>query len=207
MQLPNSGNQSGQHPLFSSDGTITAGGTSQRILARAISRSFLFVQNLSASSPLYLEIGDARASCTISNGGVASFTVLNGGFGYTRPPSVFLSGGWNQNNTAMVASGSVNYPAPPHPAVAHAVLTGGVVTSIVIDDPGLLYTTAPSVHLIGDNLDPHGVADPYFNSVNSGLLLPPNGGNLYVNGTSCPTGPVSIWGGTTGIPFTCRWMA
>jgi len=205
MHLPNTENQSELHPLWSADGTITTGGTSQRILSRAVSRSLLMLQNLS-SSALYVEIGDARGIATIASGGVTGITVLNGGFGYTRAPKVLLTGGWNQNNTAMVASGALNWPTPPHPASARAVLTNGVVTSFVIDDPGLLYGYAPGVHIVGDFLDPHGAADPYYNSTNSGILLGPGQPPLVFNGTSCPTTPVSIWGATTGQAFTCRWM-
>jgi hypothetical protein len=191
MQLPNTGNQTGAANLFAVDSTITTGGTSQRILSRSISRSYLFIQNIS-TGPLFVEIGDARATATLTLGAVSSLTVTNGGFGYTRVPQVFLFGG--------------GYATPAHPAAVHAVLAGGIVTSFVIDDPGVAYGTAPGVFIVGDFLDPHGVADPYFSSSNSGFRLGPNGGNLEWNGTVCPTAPVSIWGATTGQAFTLRWM-
>ena len=206
MQLPNTGNQSGLHPLYVADSTITTGGTSQLLLPRAASRSHLLVMNLSTAN-LFMEVGDARATAALTSGRVSSLTVTNGGFGYTRAPQVWFFGGWNQNNTAFVASGQPNYPAPPHPAQAHAVLTNGVVTSIVIDDPGALYTVAPMVFLSGDPIDPNGAADPYFSSVSSGIILLPQGGSYYMNGTCCPTTPISIWGGTSTQAFTCRWMA
>jgi hypothetical protein len=204
MQLPNSGNQTGLHPFYCADGTIATGGASQLVLPRAVSRSFLYIQNISAAN-MYVEIGNARATATIAGGLITGFTITNGGFGYTRPPQVWLYGGGNQNNASFVAVGQPDYPPPPHPGSAHAVLTGGVVTSIVIDDPGALYAAAPMVFLAGDPLDPKGVADPDFSGTNSGIFLGP-GQSYYMNGTSCPTTPVAIWGATTGQAFTCRWM-
>lgn len=205
MQLQDASNQSGGTPLFVADGTITTGGTSQRILANSISRSYLFIQNLSTAA-LYVEIGGARATATLTLGAVTSMTVTNGGFGYTRVPQVMFYGGGNEGNASFVASGQFGYPVPAHPAMARAVLTGGVVTSFVIDDPGTLYAATPTVFLQSDPLDPHGVADPHFSSSNSGYLLNPQGGNLEFNGTTCPTYAVSIWGATTGQAFTCRWI-
>ena len=206
MQLPNSGNQSGYHPYYVADGTITTGGTSQLLLPRPVSMSFLHIQNISSGS-LYVEFGDARGTATVSGGALASIAVTNGGFGYTIPPQVFLFGGGNPNSTSLITVGQPNYPSPAHPAAAHAVLGGGIVTSFVVDDPGSNYIVAPMVFLVGHPLDPKGVANPYFSSVNSGFILAAGGGNYYINGTSCPTQALSIWGATTGQAFTCRWMA
>src|SRR5262249_38636756 len=95
MRLVGSGQQQRRDFLYSADGTITSGGTAQLVLAQSQSRSFLLLQNLSAG-PLYVEIGAARATCTISNGAVASVSVANAGFNYTKPPVVrFLGGGGN----------------------------------------------------------------------------------------------------------------
>ncbi len=63
--------------------------------------------------------------------GVGSFTVTNGGTGYTSPPAVALTGGGGTG------------------ATAHAVLTGGVVTSIVVDTAGEGYTSPPAVAFTG----------------------------------------------------------
>jgi hypothetical protein len=57
------------------------------------------------------------------NGKVVAYTVLNGGLNYTQVPTVEITG----NGTG---------------ATAHAVLTDGVVTSIVVDTFGQNYTTA-----------------------------------------------------------------
>jgi hypothetical protein len=204
MRLQNTNDQTGLQPFFSADGTIATGGASQLLLPCAVSRSFLFIQNLSAGA-LYVEVGDARATATLTNGAVTSLTITNGGFGYTRPPKVWLYGGWNQNGSVQPC-GQPGYPPPPNTASVRAVLTAGVVTSFLIDNPGSGYNIAPYVFLEGNMKDPFGVADPYFGSANSGFLIQPNGGNVEWNGTVCPTSAVSIWGATTGQTFTCRWM-
>ena len=176
------------------------------LLPRAASRSYLLVQNLSAGS-LYVEIGDARATAALSLGKIASFTVTNAGFGYARAPTVRLLGGGNQGNASFQAVGQPGYPEPDHPGAAHAVLgAGGVISSIVVDDPGWGYAVAPMVFLVGDPIDPIGCADPYYNSANSGVKLSPSGGSMEFNGTICPTTAVAIWGATTEQAFTCRWM-
>lgn len=66
---------------------------------------------------------------------LVSITPTTGGSGYTSVPTVTVSG------PDVVTS---NFTA-----LAHAVLTGGVVTSIVIDDPGSGYTKPPTVTITG----------------------------------------------------------
>jgi hypothetical protein len=220
MQLIGSRGQQTRDHYFSADGSIVAGNTSQLLLPERKSTSFLFIENLS-NEALYLEFGGARATASISGGGVASCAIGNGGFGYVQPPKVFFYGGGNGGNSLFNGVGLPNWPAPGdaafarpregtpanRPAVAYAVLTTGVVSSIVIEDPGVGYVAAPYVFLENslEPPDPFGVADPYFGSVNSGFLLPAPGASYYVNGTHCTTDAISIWGGTTGQAFTCRW--
>ena len=70
----------------------------------------------------------ATATANISGGSVFSINVLNGGGGYgTQPPTITLSGGGGSG------------------AVAYAVLTGGVVSEIVISVTGTGYSSAPTV--------------------------------------------------------------
>jgi hypothetical protein len=76
-----------------------------------------------------LLIADSKAGYTtfdgtlyVSQGGVSpNITVTNGGSGYGSAPSVTISGG----------SG--------HGATAHAVVTNGAITSVVLDNPGVGY--------------------------------------------------------------------
>ena len=215
--LPGYGGQT--RPLFTFDasGTITTGGTSQLALAVSASRSYLCVQNLDATHYLYVEFGSARATATLTSGKVSSCTVTNGGFGFTLPPHIEFLGGGNGANSAFLSAGQPGYPAPgfsegggltaktnDRPAKAHAVLTNGVVTSIVIDDPGQGYVIAPYVWMRNSGLDPAGVADPYYGSVNTGIQLVPGGSETWES-SICTTEAVSIWGSTTGQAFTLKY--
>ena len=69
----------------------------------------------------------ATATCQIVNGFVVSVNILNGGFGYTKNPSVKIIGGGGAGATAT--ANQIN----------------GVVTSITITNPGSGYTSAPII--------------------------------------------------------------
>jgi hypothetical protein len=74
----------------------------------------------------------------IVGGALGAATVVNGGSGYTLPPLVFV-------------------PAPPFPGIAatgHAVITAGVVTGIVWDNPGAGYPYPPQVVIVPDPQEP-----------------------------------------------------
>jgi len=71
----------------------------------------------------------ATASATISGGFVTVITVIDGGSGYTAPPTVTLSGGGGAG------------------ASATSVLNAGVVASITVKNVGSGYTSAPTVTL------------------------------------------------------------
>lgn len=212
MKLIGAADQARRDFTFDASGTITAGGASQLLLPERKSCSFLSIVNISDTT-MYLEIGSARASCTISNGAVNSVTVTNGGFGFTYPPGIeFLGGGPNVFFNPLIKSNAgaaaiYGFPAPSRPARAHAVLGGGVVTSIVIDDGGSGYLIAPFVHMANDPRDPYGCADPFFNSTNSGYPLSPGFGSYYNNGTVCTTDPISVFCASSAKPFTVKWMS
>jgi len=208
MQLIGAGNQAKHLPLYYADGTVTTGGTAQLILPQTPSRSFLMLQNLSAG-PLWFEFGSARATATITNGAITSISVTNGGFNFTKPPVVRFAGGGYSGNTAFLG---LNQPGGDGPnssivtgrvARAHAVLTGSAVSSIVIDDPGAGYVIAPYVFIANSPLDPYGCAAP---SATSGMLLTAQSAPYVLNGTSCFTDSVAVYGATTGQAFLARWM-
>jgi hypothetical protein len=196
-------------PLYRADGSITAGSTPQLALGRSPSRSYLVIQN-NSSGVMFVEIGCAQASCTISGGVVNSVTITNAGFGFTYPPVVqFLGGGTANNNGRYLGLGQPNAPVPTNGGGAGgrqargiAVLTSGAVSSILIEDGGKGYVTPPYVHLYNDDLDPNGAALP---AANVGLLLGA-GSKLEWNGACCPTDPIAIWGPTTGAAYLLRWM-
>lgn len=153
---------------------------------------------------MYLEFGSARAHAVLTNGAVTSIVVDNGGFGFTIPPKVHFLGGGNGGNTAVIGTGDPFGPAPNTPAKAHAVLTTGVVTSIVIDNPGSGYKAVPYARLVNNNLDFIGCADPSVGG-GSGLLLYP-GNSVTENDLTVPTDQIAVFCGTSTSPFFCRYM-
>lgn len=224
--LVGASNQQKRFPLFCADGVLTTGGVPQLILPQVPSRSLLKLQNLSAGS-LYFEFGSARAAAAITTetgtpyGYVSSITVTNAGFNFTKPPVVYFFGGGQAGNGSYLGLNQPGgaapdstlrvsdstYPIHPHVAKAHCVMTGTApnlsVSSIVIDDPGMGYVCAPNVFLYNSDLDPYGAALP---SATVGMILPTGSLPFVLNGTSCHTDAISVFGATTGQAFLCRWM-
>jgi hypothetical protein len=205
--------QQKRFPLWCADGTITAGGTPQLVLPQVSFRSLLKLQNLSAQ-PLYFEFGSARATCAITGGVVTSVTVTNAGFNFTHPPVIQFLGGGKGGNGSYLGLNQPGGAAPDstlgagRPAKAHCVMTGAApnlsVSSITIDDPGAGYVIAPYVFIVDSDLDPYGCAVP---SATVGMLLGAGSAPYILDGTSCHTDAISVFGGTTGQNFLCRWMA
>lgn len=203
MQLVGTRGQFVKDYLFDASGVTGTG--SKLILPEANSRSMLVLQNLSNGS-LYFEFGAARATCTLTGTGVGSVVVSNAGFNYTLPPIVTFLGGGRGGNGRYTATAGPNFPQPSRVAQAHAVLTAGAVSSIVVDDPGIGYYTAPLVFLSNSPNDPNGCADPSTGG-GSGLLLA-SGSNVYLlNGTACPTDAVSVYAASSGLAYLCKYMA
>lgn len=197
--------------LYDASGSITTGGTPQLILPVASIRSSLILENTSTGN-LFVEFGAARATATLTNGAVSSFTVTNAGMGYTRPPKVLILGGaWGPLGNPVAApaysvAGLPDWTSPNNIAQAHCVMTGSAgsqtVSSIVVDNGGAGYAYPPFVFLINDPLDPFGSAAP---SATSGLQLIASGGSYTPNGSVCTTDQVAIYGATTGQTYTCKF--
>lgn len=208
MKLVGSGEQQLQHPFFDQSGTITTGGTPQLVLPVQPSRSMLMVMNLSTHD-MYMEIGSAQATCTISAGVVNAVTVTNAGFNFSKPPIVRFYGGGTMSNSSYIGRGAPGAIAPSNYAQAHCVMTGSVpnqsVSSISIDNGGSGYVIAPYVFIQNSDLDPQGCADPSLNS-GRGIWLTAAGGSYYVNGTACPTDSIALYSATTSSRFTCKFM-
>jgi hypothetical protein len=203
MKLVGAGQQQKRDNLYDASGTIALANTPQLVLPQRQSTSFLLLQSITTGSTLTFEFGSARATCTIVNGQVATVTVTNAGFNFTKAPNVKFLGGGNAGNSAFLGGNQPGYPAPSHPAVAHAVLTAGAVSSIVIDDPGAGYVIAPFVMITNDDLDPYGCAVP---ALNDGLELSGVAAPIIFNGTCCPTDAISVFGANANSVFVCKWM-
>jgi hypothetical protein len=203
MQLQNVSHQQVRHPLYAADGSITSGGTAQIVLPVHQSRALLKLQNTSGG-PLWFEFGSARATCTLSSKAVSSsFTITNSGFNFTKPPLVKFFGGGTANNSSYLGNNQYGGPAPSNPATAIAVLSGGSVSAITLTNPGANYIIAPQLVMYDDDLDPYGCATPA-NGV--GMLLSAGSQPYILNGSSCFTDSISVWGATTGQTYLCRWM-
>jgi hypothetical protein len=215
MYLPNTGGQQNYHPIFDASGVTVAG--TALVMPQHKSRSHFVIVNISDTA-MYIEFGSARATATLTSGVVTSTTITNGGFNFTRPPKVKFLGGGSGGNSSTIGCGQPGYPDPgdtgyawgqdvhtQRPAKGHAILTAGVVTSIVIEDGGSGYLAAPFVFFENDALDPFGCADPFYGSVLSGLPLAPGNGSFYVNGTVCTTDPISVYCATISKAFTAKW--
>lgn len=116
----------GRYPRYS---CIVGGGAVTAISTLEPGTGILAAPTLTFSGPGT----GAAANCAITSG-VRVITVTNGGSGYTGAPTVTLTGGVTGTNLV---------------ARAIAILTGGVVTAVVLLDTGYGYTSAPAVAFSG----------------------------------------------------------
>lgn len=206
--------QNARDIMYAVSGTVGSGGGKYLVLPEMKSRSFFLFENLGANT-FYLTFGAGEATATLTSGTVSSISVVNGGFGYTIAPQVLLLGGGADGNTTFTGATAPGYPPPGvsynndlppigRPAQAHAVLSGGVVNSIVVDDGGTGYAKAPWVLLVNDPNDPNGASDP---SVGSGYgVCVVGSGSFQFSGTTCTTSPVAVYSATSGSRWCCTFM-
>jgi len=209
MKLVGVNGQQADHFMFDASGTIASATAPQLLLPRGFQRSQVLVQNLSAHV-MYLEIGSARATATISGGVVTGCTVTNPGFGFTLPPTVTFRGGGAQMYPGFLGSTDPLSPSIGEPAIGHCVMTGSAgaltLSSITIDYGGSGYLQPPYVLIRNNHHDPNGCADPSNNS-GSGIYLAANGGAYTGISASCQTtDQMALFCGTQGAAFTCKWM-
>lgn len=203
MQLPGSRGQQIRDFMYDASGTTGTGAT--LILPEQPNRTALFLQNISATA-MYIEIGGARATATLTSGSVTSIAMTNTGFGYTIPPRVKFFGGGNlAANPTYIGPGLPGLVGPSTSASGHALLTAGAVSSIVIDNGGANYKEAPYVFLQSSEQDPYGAATP---STTSGFELYANTLPLIFGfqNTVCPTDAISVYAASSNLNFTCKYM-
>lgn len=209
MQLVGARGQQVRDIMYSVSGT-TSGTAAMLVLPEQQNRSSFIFQNLSAN-PMFLEIGAGEATATLTSGVVTSVTVVNAGFNYTIAPQVYFFGGGNAGNPTYTGATDPTSIAPGTSfgndgniptgmvATAHAVVSAGAITSIVVDYGGTGYTKAPWVLIANSPQDPNGCAVP---SSTSGIYVAANS-NYTFNGTVCTTSPVAVYCATSGS----RWQA
>lgn len=188
-------------PVYRADGTIATGGTPQLILPRAAPRSSVLIQNTSASDSIFIEFGSARATATVSGGKVTNITITNAGFGYTYAPVVRFLGGGNILNGRDLGLGYPDQYSPSNVATAHCVLSGGTISSIVIDNAGSGYDCAPYVQLLNDPNDNYGCAAP---STTSGYKLTA-GSSIYQAYNIVTTDAIAVYGPNGGNSWFCQY--
>ena len=209
MRMPGTRGQLGTRDLsYRADGTVLSATLPQLILPEQWQRAHLKFQNTSTAT-MYLEFGSARAHCALTNGQVSSITIDNGGFGFTIPPLVEFLGGGGDSNSTRIGTIDPYGPSPNigprnRPSQGHAVLTGGAVSSIEIDDPGNGYLVAPYVRIINNPLDFIGCADPSAGS-GSGCILYPS--QWFTDEQlTVPTEQIAVFCATLSAPFFCRYL-
>lgn len=185
--------------LWTFDGSIAEGGVAQLVLPIQPRRAFLQIENTSATHDLFVGIGPATATATVTSGKIASVAVNNGGIGYTVVPQVRFLGGivdgdYNLNPTSYAP----NYPFKP--AVAVAALSGGAVSTITVLDGGYGYLVAPYVYL--ENTRPYLGGGAFEPSATAGIWLEPAGSVTY--DTACPWSAVAVFGGTTEQTYVVK---
>jgi hypothetical protein len=211
MHLVGSKNQVEPDVLYDASGVIASGGI-QLVLPAHRSRSHLFFQN-NGTHAMFLEVGSARATATISGGAIASIAVTNAGFNFTYAPIVRFAGGGNAGNSSFIGLNQPGGEGPNSaltqaaPAAAHCVMAssgvvGNKVNTIVVDQGGAGFVVAPYVFIMNSQLDPYGCALP---ASGTGIQIGSGGGSAYYNGTTCFTDSVSVFG-TAGDAFCCKWM-
>jgi hypothetical protein len=115
---------------------------------------------------------NAAATAILGSGIVTAITLTEAGSGYTTTPSVTISGGGGSGATAvagflsfakgtvgvLVTAGGSGYTSPPAVTIsggggananAVAIVNGGAITSVVVDNPGSGYTSNPTVSFTG----------------------------------------------------------
>lgn len=192
--------------IFTFSGSITSGGTPQLVVPGERQRSYFeFVNN--STITLYLEIGEPQVSANLTSNSIGTLTVMNVGFGYTYAPNVVFVGGGPAGNLPDSATNAVpwRFGAPTTLAQAHVTISSGSIATIIIDYAGAGYVTTPYIRLEADPRDPFGCARP---TASTGIPILPGGSYTMSSGQNATgwvaTGPVSVFGATTGSQFACK---
>lgn len=189
----NTGNAPGQLHMINSDGTNVriVNNTGCPIGARITNAGSgytngIFLNGTSASGVAGLAVsssitGGSVWTCIVGGAVSTSVTTTSGGTGYLYPPQVIIQAP----------------PAGGLPATGHTTLSGGVAT-LVIDNQGAGYLTAPVVVIVNDPRDTAGSGAIFVLSLTgSGTLTGMYATNYGAPQTSVPSITFSGGGGTS----------
>jgi len=162
------------------------------------------------------------ANAALSSGIVNSITLTNAGSGYTSQPTVTLSGGGGSNAAAIaelvtfatgtvsvhVINGGTGYGAYGNLAVTitgggganangTAIISGNVITEVVMNNPGSGYTSTPSVTLASSNQTANLTASVNLNQIVdvatfSNRVWVAAGRTVYASASTSPTDFTSV---------------
>ena len=129
---------------------------------------------------------NATATASLSTGILSGIFLTNAGSGYTTPPTITITGGGGNNATAiaqlvtfakgtvtcLVTNGGTGYSSVPAVTITGgggtnangiAILSGNVVSQIVMDNQGTGYTSTPSVTITGGGASANATATAVVN--------------------------------------------
>jgi hypothetical protein len=187
-------------------GSIVAGGTAQLLLPQQPGRDYLSITNTSATDSLYVSIGPAKATATLTGTAVTAVTVNNGGIGYTVAPQVIFLGGVRAGDYSL-APGSTDkilgVQTAGFPAQAAATIAAGAVSAVTVNNGGSGYLVVPTVYLVnpwpvlgGGAYAPAATAS----TTGQGIVIPANT-TFTISGMTVPASAIAINGFTTGDTF------
>lgn len=190
------GQPSPSDDLLDFSGTVAVAGTPQLVIPQQPGRSYLLLQNIFATA-IFVTIGPAKVTATLTSGKVTGFTIVNAGLGYTVAPKVRLLGGTIVGNMQISQEQQFNFKG----AKAVATISGGAVNSVSVDgDGGANYQVAPTVYL--DNPGPDLGGGVLIPSATFGVELLTHDALIF-DGSFCPTSAVAVFGAAGSEKFTC----
>lgn len=164
----------------SGGGIFGAGASFFGVIGRPLLTILVGVQGSNyTSDPGVVITGDGTGATadSVRSFALASITTDTGGSDYVAVPSVTIAAPTGINGVQ---------------ATAHAILTAGVVTSIVLDNPGFGYKTAPVITINGDGTGAGATAVLETSGVVDSIIITNSGANY----TTPPTITLSGGGGS-----------
>ena len=176
-------------------------------------------QSYTAGTPVIITSADglgsgAAATAVVTGDVITSVTITNAGSGYDMAPVITFGGaGTGAIATATIDSGGSGYTPGSSPAVTIAAPTGtnpitalakatvdshGVVTSIVVTNPGNGYTTVPGVTIAAPSSGVRATATALITSRGAGYQSAPM---VVISAPEIPAGATVPLAGTAPSPI------